>query len=72
MRRFFRLQPSVVVVCLPYLDAKGFRGGSVLWHTARALSGRRLILFFPPPRASIGLELAFAQIWRTPFFGAVY
>ena len=25
----------------------------------------------PPPRASIGLELAFTQTWRTPFFGAV-
>ena len=25
----------------------------------------------PPPRASIGLELALTQTWRTPFFGAV-
>ena len=25
----------------------------------------------PPPRASIGLELAFTLTWRTPFFGAV-
>ena len=44
---------------------------AILGECACFCSGGAFSHISPPPCASIGLELAFTQPWRTPFFGAV-